>query len=763
MTEILTGLISGNDMKSIYKKKKSDYEYLSVKKGKEDAYIDDGWTVHKEYKTRTKLCKLKPIGSFFEDKVWCIFFRMGFNEMNKDNKFKIPIYPGKYVTPKQIDVFAKDEESVILVECKAANNPTNRSFRKDINEINGIRQEIITSINKHYGSKLKVGWIFATKNIIWSDSDLQLAQTSDITVLRDDELEYYEELVEHIGPAAKYQLLAEVFANKKIPNLQIKVPAIKGKIGGATFYSFAIEPSKLLAIAFVSHRLKTDRETVITYQRMLNKRRLKSIREYIEKEGGLFPNSIIINFRTKKGRLRFDKFGNAPQGTEASLGILHLPGKYKSAWIIDGQHRLYGFSGSEKADMVTIPIIAFENLDAAKQARMFIDINSKQVKVPRNLLEDLYSDLLWDSDDEAEKLLALTSKVVNELGKDISSPLYNKIKPSTQVRAKNKPITIATLTSAIKSNKLLGQVNKGANILRPGPLYDEREPRMENSLIRAKKILIGYFNAFRTGVPENWELGAEDGGYLCTNNALVSLLIVLKEIIFHIEKTTSLKAIDITSEDLIEEISRYIDPVVQYFKNATYDEIRNFRRQLGAAGQKYCAYGMMEMIYSKYPDFKPAGLDEYIREKYSTRNEEARNIVPQIQLLISRYVISTLKEEFGVGDEKWWYEGVPENVRIDVVKRQEKDPEHRPKEENFDLIHYLDIISKNWDIFKEVYGFKDLGNSKIKQLSWFKELNRIRNKVAHPERGKITEDELKFIKELYKKLEDRINNAHIPD
>jgi len=209
---------------------------------------------------------------------------------------------------------------------------------------------------------------------------------------------------------------------------------------------------------------------------------------------------------------------------------------------------------------------------------------------------------------------------------------------------------------------------------------------------------------------------------------------------------------------LIEEILHYTEPIVRYFKDATYDEIKNFRRQLGAAGQRYCAYGMMEMIHQEYNDFKPVGLDEYIREKYSTRNEEARNIVPQIQLLISKNVISTLKVKFGEDNEEWWYDGIPENVRIDVVKRQEKDPEHRPKEENFDLIHYLDIISKNWDIFKEIYGFKDLGNSKAKQLSWFQELKRIRNKIAHPERGKITEDELKFVTDLYKKLEERINN-----
>ena len=756
MTMILTGLISGEEIKTYYKKKKREHKYVSVKKGKESHFLEDGWDIYKVYKTRIRLRKQKPVGILFKDRVWCILSKMGFEEISKDDEFKMSILTNPQINLEQVDIFVKDDEIAILVECKAAGEPTPRSFRGYINEINDTRGEIIGAINKHYGVKLKVGWIFATKNIIWSESDLELANSSNITVLRDDELEYYEELVCHIGPAAKYQFLAEVFAEKKIPRLRIKVPAIKGKIGGTTFYSFVIEPSKLLPIVFVSHRLKTDRDTVITYQRMLNKRRLKSIRGYIEKEGGLFPNSIIINFQTGKTRLRFEKTGGQDSTIGAVIGFLYLPNKYKSAWIIDGQHRLYGFSGSDKAEKVTIPVIAFENLDAAKQAKMFVDINSKQVKVPKNLLEDLYSDLLWDSKDESEKLLALTSKLVSKLGKDMSSPLYQKIKSSTQVRVKNKPITIATLTGAIKNTKLLGQVNTGANILRVGPLYEEKEPRMENSLKRAKIILIGYFNAFRNGVPENWELGAEDGGYLCTNNGLVALLFVLKEIIIHIEQKTGIKAIDMEPEELIEEILQYTVPIIEYFKNATYEEIKDYRRQLGAAGQKYCAFGMMEQIHRNYRDFNPIGLDGYIKEKYSTWNEEARTLVPEIQLLISRHVISTLKREFGEGDDKWWYNGVPENVRIDVVKRQEKDPEHRPKEQNFDLIHYLDVISKRWLIFKDVYGFKEDGNSKTKQLSWFQKLKSIRNKVAHPERGKITEKELEFLKNLRDKLKEKI-------
>ena len=59
-------------------------------------------------------------------------------------------------------------------------------------------------------------------------------------------------------------------------------------------------------------------------------------------------------------------------------------------------------------------------------------------------------------------------------------------------------------------------------------------------------------------------------------------------------------------------------------------------------------------------------------------------------------------------------------------------------------------------MFRDIYGFKELGNSKVNQISWFQELKRIRNKIAHPERGRVTEDELKFIKNLYKKLNNKV-------
>lgn len=757
---MLTGLINRSEFSIVAKLRRPDFEYLSVKKAGGAPYLQDGWSVDKESKRTTRLRKPKPGWKMFEDRLWITLSKMGFEEMNRDHDFKIPISNHPDVNAKQIDVFVKDEGVALVIECKASEKLENGSFRKDILEIGGYRGEVIKAVTKHYGGHLRVGWVIATKNYLWNESDKQLARDKKVTMLTDDELQYYELLVNHLGSAAKYQLLAEVFSDTHIPGLESRVPAVRGKIGGYTFYAFAIEPARLLPISFVAHRMMTNQETLLTYQRILNKKRLQSIREYVEKEKGLFPNSIIVNFRTHGGKdaLRFDRSGMEEKDTDAMPGYLYLPNKYKSAFVIDGQHRLYGFSGTNAASKVTIPVIAFENLEPTSQARIFVDINSKQVKVPKNLLNDLYADLLWDSKDESEKMLALVSKIIGELNKDRASPLYGKIKSSSE-GGRTRPITITTLAEALRKANLLGQVNRGANIPQPGPLYDVTEPRMEKSLRRAKSVIIYYFDLFRKGVQSNWDLGDSEGGYLCTNNGLAALILVLKEIIQHIESEQRLKAVELDTSQLQDDIAKLAEPVITYFKSAPPSEVRDYRRQYGLQGQRNSSFDMMEKIQAKYPEFKPSGLSKYMQEKYSTLNERSRDIMPDIQMMINKDVIAQLKSHFGDQSDKWWWEGIPEEVRVDVASRQQTDPEHGDRLIYFDLVHYQKIISKSWDLFKDKYGLAEFGSSKSKQLSWFDKLIAIRNKIAHPERGKVSQEEFDFLNYILDKLKTVLGPA----
>jgi len=732
-----------SEIKKLYTKKKEKYYYLNIKKGTEENYFNEGWEVFKNLKTETKIRKKKTFDLQFEEELWCILSKLKFSEMNINRTFKIPIL-------KKIENKYK--------EVKFFKEVSKKKIETDILDLTGTRGEIIKSIKQHYNKNLKVGFIIAHKNLILSESDIELAKSQDIYLLDFDKLKYYEAIINQIGSSAKYQLLSEIFEGKGIDGLNLKVPAIKGKVQGKIFYSFLIEPAKLLPISFVAHKL-SNKDEVDSYQRIIIKSKLQSIKKYIVEEGGLFPNSIILNFNTK-GNLQFDLIKNQEENTSARLGYLHLPAKYKSAWIIDGQHRLYGFTETEQANTIPIPVIAFENLNPSYQAQYFVDINSKQKNVPTNLLQELYSSLFWESTNDAEKLLALISRVVNHLNTELNSPLYKQIKSSNKNEGKETPITPATLTTILKRLKLFGEIDTKTNKLKPGILYSLKEPIMDSSLKRSKKILIEYLNIIKIEVSDNWERGSSEGGYLCTNNGLVALLILFKEILKYSQnKFSTINFHLISEEELIKKyILPYLMPVTNYFKTAPPDEIRLFRSKLGIAGQNNASYAMMEKIYNKFPDFMPTGLKQYLDDNDENLTKEARIIVPELQLLIRNDVFQTIKKEYGDEEKGWWFEGIPEPVRKDVVSRKEEQKEES-KEKCFDLPHYSDIIryKNNWKLFEEKYGISEKkSDGKDKKTSWFSKLIEIRNKISHPERGNVTKEEYDLLKKIEKTLKERI-------
>ena len=65
--------------------------------------------------TRT-LYKVKPRDEIWENRVWCVFAGMGFDEMSEGRQFTILQTTDR--KPRQIDVFAKDDECALVIECK---------------------------------------------------------------------------------------------------------------------------------------------------------------------------------------------------------------------------------------------------------------------------------------------------------------------------------------------------------------------------------------------------------------------------------------------------------------------------------------------------------------------------------------------------------------------------------------------------------------------------------------------------------------------
>lgn len=759
MKEYLISLLKNKDeINKILKVRSKPYEEKTVSGktidlAREKAEIEkkEGWyIVPRKFKKSVKLRRLKPLDVRLEDEVWSLLVKMGFDEYSKDRNFKI--FVDDKTPARQIDVFAKDNETALFIECTCCDERKEKNLNGLIEKILSIRSDVFNSISKHYVSsgKLKLRFIIVTRNIEWRNADKTKAEANNIVILKDEELDYYKKLSELIKNAAKYQLLAQVFSQERIHKIDIKVPATKGKMGGNTFYNFLIRPLDLLKIAYISHKQSRNIEDYETYQRMLKPSRLKSIAKYVD-NGGQFPTNIVINIKTKKG-LRFDK---KEEIGESSFGTLYLPNHYSAAWIIDGQHRLYGYVYSKRIkkgdkDKTTFPVLAYENLPPMEEADLFVDINSKQERVKQNLIKEIYANLKWESEDSKEKLDALRSKTVIKLNSVTKSPFYERFALSSATKTHLCCLTLTSFVDGLKENKFFGDYT---TTFKPGffsASYDD--DNLDTTLEKGCELLIYYFQLFNNALPKHWLLGDETGGFLCTNNGIRSLLIILKEILAHIESELKTDLDDLAAESIVKYLDKYVKPLTQHFATASIDRIKELRLRQALAGVNRNAVELMSFIHKDIPAFCPDKLKDYLADIDVEGTEEARKLIDDIQLSMFEFTINKLKEKY---NEKWWYDAIPEKVRSQCVTRQDAEKGIKNKEQYLFMIDYQSIAHANWDLLEKPFSISKEGG-KEKKLKWIGDLSAIRNITHHVEKWPATKEQVKFVKEVYKHVMENL-------
>ena len=198
-----------------------------------------------------------------------------------------------------------------------------------------------------------------------------------------------------------------------------------------------------------------------TYQRIIKRTRLKAVSAFVE-AGNYFPNSIIINIDAGSRGLRFDKAAMGVEGTASRIGILHLPQTYRSAFVIDGQHRLYGYASTDLAKSETVPVVAFVNLDRSDQVRLFMDINENQRAVPKNLQNTLNASIDWDSPNLRKRDKALKLQIAQSLGERKQSPLTGRIVVGENTATKTRCITIEAVRVGLDRGNFFGKFSAAA-------------------------------------------------------------------------------------------------------------------------------------------------------------------------------------------------------------------------------------------------------------------------------------------------------------
>lgn len=721
-------------------------------------YIDAGWEKSKDYKSPkfVGVSKEKPICEQFEDRVWLLFASMGFDGLNEENGIQISYDFNNDDLKERIGVVAVDEETVLIVLCYASETMVERSFVAEINDfsskIGGIRKEIL----KQYPGK-KTKFIWASHNYIMNRRDLTLLDKKGIAYFSDTTIEYYFELAKHLGSCSRYQLLGSLFANQEIKNMDDRVPAIQGKMGGYTYYSFSIEPEKLLKIGYVLHRSEANKNMMPTYQRLIKKKCLQEVRSFIN-DGGYFPNSIIISIDTNGKGLSFDQSSSKVDSTISKIGILHIPKRYRSAYIIDGQHRLYGYSDSLYAATNTIPVVAFVDLDRTEQIKLFMDINENQKAVPKSLRVTLNADMLWESPDLSEQRQALRSKIAQMLGEEATSPLNSRIVIGENESTPTRCITVEALQAAFKKCRFFDSYGK-KNALQKEGTFDCKDNQETCDLFYPfiEKCLL----YIREACLEEWDKGDSDNGMLTMNRGIQAVVRVIDDVVNMLVEKGMINPKTQALDDMFGLIQYYLKPLTDYINNLNAEQRKDLRGYFGGGADTRFWRAYQKAIADMRPDFTPEGLEEFWQNETKMYNEETVSMIQEIVTKVKLLISIRLNDYFG---ESWLIKGLPKNIYTRAKGEADEaiyiHITNTGEEIDIPIWDYVTLPEckqivlngKNWSLFFEDTFVRpeeaNLVGGKDVKTNWLLKVNSISSKLSK-ESYSVPVDEYTYVKSIY--------------
>lgn len=180
-------------------------------------------------------------------------------------------------------------------------------------------------------------------------------------------------------------------------------------------------PSDVLAnCCYVSNRFE---DPVEGFQRRLDYKRAKEIAEYIDAGLGTIPSAVILSAQesakfTVTGRGKTVQFEFSPN----------------AFLVLDGQHRIYGYSLAQTA--LRVPVVIYHGLSREEEVKLFIDINTKQRPVPNELLLDIKRLATYERPDER-----LLGELFDEFNTNPESVLVGWLSPSERQSGKVSRVT----------------------------------------------------------------------------------------------------------------------------------------------------------------------------------------------------------------------------------------------------------------------------------------------------------------------------------
>ena len=316
----------------------------------------------------------------------------------------------------------------------------------------------------YHTNHVKIIVLYCSKNDV--EPTLK-AQVKNITYLDYSALEYFKVVTDAVKLSSKYELLKFLglkFSDigKNVFDATTSPKKMNGSIlpeshsnfpEGYRVLSFYIDPETLLTNSYV---LRKDgwMEEAGLYQRMIQKKKINSIRAYLVKKKRVFINNIIVTLPSDTLTLDPGKKNtpiHAKDLTKTTPIEIQIPNEFNVIGVIDGQHRVFAYhEGGQNDDDIKIlrkrqnllvtGIIYPEGISDTErsmfEANLFLEINTNQTTA-KSELKQAIGVLLNPYDSES-----VAKAIIHRL--NFNGALEGKIEKHFYEKGKIKPTSIVS-------------------------------------------------------------------------------------------------------------------------------------------------------------------------------------------------------------------------------------------------------------------------------------------------------------------------------
>lgn len=368
------------------------------------------------------------------------------------------------------------------------------------------------------------------------------------------------------------------------------------------------------------------------------------------------------------------------------------------------------------------------------------------------------SDMLWESPNYNERRKALRSKIAQMLGEEETSPLLDRIVIGENETLPTRCITVEAIQNALNKCDFFTVFGKKNVIVKDGTFdlggnqetCDLFYPFIEECL---KYVM--------QNAEQEWNKGEQEYGLLTINRGIQGILRVINDIINLLIETKHLSPKQERIENLLLQVKFYLDPLIDYFNNLTFDQRKDLRGYFGGNAEKRFWRTFQKVISDSREDFNPDGLKEYWDNEAKLYNQESLQFLTEIRKNVKALFERELEKLYG---KDWLIKALPK-VIYTRAKTEADD-------QNYDLISSgqsgdeisiwdcvsltdcktIATVGNHWTSVFEKFLIRpeeeDIAGGKEAKTEWLSKTETIFNKIQRMSYS-VTEAEFELIKSIH--------------